>query len=98
MIELTAPGGRTVTVGLPPPDARISVSPLGFVAEGRSLIGSYLGSAVPSRDIPHFVELWRAGRLPVESLVSSTITLDGINDGMDRLADGKAVRQVIRFA
>jgi alcohol dehydrogenase len=73
------------------------VSPLGFVAEGRSLIGSYLGSAVPSHDIPHFVGLWRAGRLPVEKLVSSTITLDQVNDGMDQLADGHAVRQLINF-
>lgn len=96
-IELTAPGGRTITVGLPPPDARISVSPLGFVAEGRSLIGSYLGSAVPARDIPRFVELWRAGRLPVESLVSSRIGLDDINVAMDHLADGIAVRQLITF-
>jgi alcohol dehydrogenase len=96
-IELTAPGGRTITVGLPPPTARIELAPLGFVAEGRSLIGSYLGSAVPSRDIPRFVELWRSGRLPVESLVSSTITLDDINDAMDRLADGTAVRQLITF-
>lgn len=96
-IDLTAPGGRTVTVGLPPPDARLSLAPLGFVAEGRSLIGSYLGSAVPSRDIPRFVELWRSGRLPVESLVSSTIKLDDINSAMDHLADGGAVRQLITF-
>ena len=96
-IGLTAPGGRTVTVGLPRPDARISLAPLGFVAEGRSLIGSYLGSAVPARDIPRFVELWRAGRLPVEKLVSSTIGLDEINAGMDELADGNAVRQIIEF-
>jgi Zn-dependent alcohol dehydrogenase len=96
-IELTAPGGKTITVGLPPPDARISLSPLGFVAEGRSLIGSYLGSAVPARDIPRFVELWRSGRLPVESLVSSTIELDDINAAMDHLADGTAVRQLIAF-
>jgi alcohol dehydrogenase len=96
-IDLTAPGGRTITVGLPPPDARISLSPLGFVAEGRSLIGSYLGSAVPGRDIPRFVELWRSGRLPVESLVSSTITLDDINEAMDHLADGAAIRQLITF-
>jgi alcohol dehydrogenase len=96
-IGLTAPGGRTITVGLPPPDARISVSPLGFVAEGRSLIGSYLGSAVPSRDIPRFVSLWQSGRLPVEALVSSTIRLDDINEAMDHLADGTAVRQLIRF-
>ena len=96
-IGLTAPGGRTITVGLPPPAARITVSPLGFVAEGRSLIGSYLGSAVPSRDIPRFVELWRSGRLPVQSLVSSTIRLDDINEAMDHLAEGIAVRQLIRF-
>lgn len=96
-IALTAPGGRTITVGLPPPDARISVSPLGFVAEGRSLIGSYLGSAVPSRDIPRFVALWQSGRLPVEALVSSSIRLDQINEAMDNLADGIAVRQLIRF-
>lgn len=96
-IALTAPGGRTVTVGLPHPDTRISLSPLGFVAEGRSLIGSYLGSAVPARDIPRFVELWRAGRLPIEELVSATIGLDQINEGMDQLADGKAVRQIIEF-
>ena len=96
-IGLTAPGGRTVTVGLPPPDARINVSPLGFVAEGRSLIGSYLGSAVPSRDIPRFVSLWQSGRLPVEALVSSTIRLDDINKAMDHLADGTAIRQLITF-
>ncbi|WP_395309039.1 alcohol dehydrogenase catalytic domain-containing protein [Mycobacterium sp. AMU20-3851] len=96
-IGLTAPGGRTITVGLPAPDARISLSPLSLVAEGRTLIGSYLGSAVPARDIPRFVELWRAGRLPVEKLVSSTIALDEINAGMDELADGHAVRQIINF-
>ena len=96
-IGLTAPGGRTVTVGLPRagcPDQRVAV---GFCRRGRSLIGSYLGSAVPSRDIPRFVALWRSGRLPVESLVSSTIRLDDINAAMDHLADGPAVRQLITF-
>ncbi|HET9877519.1 MAG TPA: alcohol dehydrogenase catalytic domain-containing protein, partial [Mycobacterium sp.] len=92
---LTAPGGRTITVGLPAPDARISVSPLSLVAEGRSLIGSYLGSAVPARDIPRLVALWRAGRLPVQALISATIGLQEINTAMDHLADGTAVRQLI---
>jgi alcohol dehydrogenase len=96
-IALTAPGGRTITVGLPAPQSRIELSPLALVAEGRSLIGSYLGSAVPARDIPRFVELWRAGRLPVESLVSSRIALDDINAAMDRLADGGEIRQLITF-
>jgi alcohol dehydrogenase len=96
-IALTAPGGRTVTVGLPAPDDLATISPLALVAQGRTIIGSYLGSAVPSRDIPVFADLWRAGRLPVEHLVSSHIALDEINEGMDQLADGLAIRQVITF-
>ncbi|WP_235734501.1 alcohol dehydrogenase catalytic domain-containing protein [Nocardioides alcanivorans] len=94
-IGLTGAGGTTVTVGLPHPDARISVSPLGFVAEGRSLVGSYLGSAVPARDVPAFEQLWREGRLPVERLISDRIALGDVNEAMDHLAAGTALRQVI---
>ncbi len=94
---LTAPGGRTVTVGLPSPSARIEVSPLTITAEARTIVGSYLGSAVPSRDIPRYAELWRQGRLPVEALISSHIALDEVNEAMDTLAAGAAIRQVIRF-
>lgn len=96
-IAATAPGGTTVTVGLPAPSAMASVSPLGLVAEARTIIGSYLGSAVPERDIPRYAQLWREGRLPVEKLISSRIALADINAGMDALADGKAIRQVILF-
>jgi alcohol dehydrogenase len=96
-IALTAPGGRTVTVGLPAPDDLASVSPLRLVAEGRTIIGSYLGNCVPSRDIPIFVDLWRAGRLPIERLVSSVITLDDLNTAFDALESGEALRQVITF-
>jgi alcohol dehydrogenase len=96
-VAATAPGGRTVTVGLPHPDARATIAPLALVAEARTVIGSYLGSAVPARDIPVFAQWWREGRLPVESLVSSTIGLDDLNHAMDELAAGRAVRQVVQF-
>ena len=96
-LDLTSPGGTTVTVGLPAPDARASVAPLRLTAEARTVIGSYLGSAVPSRDIPRYVDLWRAGRLPLERLVSSHIALDEIDTAMDRLAAGGELRQLIVF-
>ncbi|MDH6679943.1 alcohol dehydrogenase [Rhodococcus sp. LBL1] len=96
-VAATAPGGTTVTVGLPAPDARASVSPLTLVAEARTIVGSYLGSAVPERDIPVYVDLWRRGRLPVEKLISARIALDDVDVGMDALADGSALRQVIVF-
>lgn len=94
---LTAPGGTTVTVGLPHPDARASISPLSLTAEARTVVGSYLGSAVPSRDIPRYVELWRAGRLPLDRLVSDRITLDDLPAALDRLASGAALRQLVTF-
>jgi alcohol dehydrogenase len=96
-VAATAPGGRTVTVGLPAPDARASIAPLGLLAESRTIVGSYLGSAVPSRDIPVYAQLWREGKLPVEELISSRIQLSDINIAMDELAAGNAVRQVIIF-
>jgi alcohol dehydrogenase len=96
-VLLTAAGGTTVTVGLPSPDARSSIAPLGITAEARSIVGSYLGSAVPERDIPHYAQLWREGKLPVEELISARITLDRINEAMDDLADGTEIRQIIIF-
>lgn len=96
-VAATAPGGRTITVGLPAPDARASISPLALVAEGRTIVGSYLGSAVPARDVPVFARMWQEGRLPVERLISARIGLTGLNAAMDRLADGSAVRQVVVF-
>lgn len=96
-VAATAPGGVTVTVGLPAPDATATISPLALVAQGRSIVGSYLGSAVPERDIPEYVRRWRAGTLPLERLVSARIGLDQVNAAMDELAAGAALRQVIVF-
>lgn len=94
---LTAPSGHTVTVGLPDPSERSSISPLTLTAEARRITGSYLGSALPSRDIPFFARLWREGRLPIERLISSHIRLEQINEAMDSLREGRALRQVIVF-
>lgn len=88
-------GGRIVTVGLPNPAEMLEINALSLVAEGKTLMGSYMGSSIPSRDIPRYIALWRAGRLPVEKLLTSVSPLEEINELMDKLAQGKAVRQVI---
>lgn len=93
----TGRGGKTVTAGLPHPSKRMALSPLLLVAEERTLQGSYLGSCVPARDIPAYIALHQSGRLPVEKLLTHTLTLDDINAGFERLAAGEAIRQVITF-
>jgi len=54
-----------------------------------------MGSCVPVRDIPRYIELYRQGRLPVDRLIDRSIDFDGINDGFDRLSDGLAIRQIL---
>jgi alcohol dehydrogenase len=86
-----------VTCSLPPPSHTFNVPAVNLVAEERTLKGSYLGSAVPARDIPHYIALFKAGRLPVDKLITHRLRLDQINEGFDRLDSGEAVRQVIMF-
>lgn len=93
--RMTRRGGTTVTAGLPNPAAQWPLQAVSLIAEERTIKGSYVGSCVPSRDIPRLIAMYRAGRLPVRALLSETISLEQINPALDRLARGEAVRQVI---
>ncbi len=78
-------------------DRDVSFPPVNLVAEERTVKGSYIGTCVPSRDIPRYIELYRQGRLPVDRLMTGRLKLDEINEGFDLLHEGKAVRQVVVF-
>ena len=95
--RITRRGGTTVTAGLPHPSATWGMSPTHLVAEERTIKGSYIGTCVPSRDLPRYIELYRAGKLPVNRLMTHRLKLDEINAGFDLLREGKAVRQVVTF-
>ena len=95
--RITRRGGSTISAGLPHPDKRFALPPVQLVAEERTLRGSYIGSAVPARDIPRYIELYRRGKLPVDRLMGERLALDDINRGFDRLASGHALRDVVVF-
>jgi alcohol dehydrogenase len=94
---ITRRGGMTVTAGLPPPSATFPLPPVNLVAEERTVKGSYIGTCVPSRDIPRYIDLYRHGKLAVNRLMSGRLKLEEINRGFDLLNEGKAVRQVVVF-
>jgi alcohol dehydrogenase len=95
--QATGRGGTTITVGLPAPGKMFSIPAVSITLEERTIQGSYMGSSVPSRDIPRYIAMYQAGLLPVDKLHTHTLRLDEINLGFDRLAQGAAVRQVIDF-
>jgi alcohol dehydrogenase len=94
---ITRRGGMTVTAGLPPPSATFPLPAVNLVAEERTVKGSYIGTCVPSRDIPRYIDLYRQGKLAVNRLMSGRLKLEEINRGFDLLNEGKAVRQVVVF-
>lgn len=96
--RITKRGGATITAGLPNPNAMLQLPAVSLVAEERTLKGSYIGSGVPTRDIPRLLGLYRRGKLPVDKLLSHRLRLDEINLGFDRLSDGSAIRQIVEFA
>ncbi len=95
--RVTRRGGTTVTAGLPPSTATWPVPAVSLVAEERTVKGSYIGTCVPSRDLPRFISLYQQGRLPVDKLLSGRLALEDINRGFDLLHEGLAIRQVVVF-
>ncbi|MGA0598954.1 zinc-dependent alcohol dehydrogenase family protein [Enterovirga sp. CN4-39] len=93
--QITRRGGTTATAGLSNPNTRFPIPPLPLVGEERTIKGSYMGSCIPSRDIPRFIELWRQGRLPVEKLMSGKGPLEEINEAFDKLDRGEVIRHLI---
>ena len=66
-----------------------------LVAQEKSILGSYMGSCVPVRDVPRFLNLYQQGRLPVDKLIDGKITFDDLNEGFDKLSKGEVIRQIL---
>jgi alcohol dehydrogenase len=94
----TRRGGKTISIGIAHPSQQVSIQALSLVSLEKTVQGSFMGSAVPRRDIPRLIQLYQAGKLPIDELLSPSITLNEINEGFDLLAQGKAIRQLVTFA
>lgn len=88
-------GGKLVTGGLTPEGTKFAFQHDDLVSSEKSIVGSYMGSCVPVRDIPRFLELQQSGQMPVERLIEKRIGFDEINAGFDLLAKGGALRQIL---
>lgn len=95
--RLIAPGGTAVIVGLPPQNSPVAIDMLELAESGKSIVGSNYGSTVPGRDFPRIAELYLAGKLPVDKLISHRIGLDEVNDAFDAMRRGERARSVIVF-
>ncbi len=95
--RVTKRGGTTVTASLPHPQHNWPLQQVSLVAEERTVKGSYIGSCVPARDVPRYIALYLAGKLPINKLLGERLTLADINRGFDKLDAGESMRDLVVF-
>jgi S-(hydroxymethyl)glutathione dehydrogenase/alcohol dehydrogenase len=90
-------GGEVIVVGAGAADDNVELSAFSLLFEGKSLKASLYGGCDLKRDVPIFVDLWRAGKLDIESLITRRIRFEELNDAVRALANGEVIRQVVLF-
>ena len=94
----TAKNGTVVVIGLTPYTAEsIPIPPLDLVLFQKTLMGTLYGDSQPRYDIPNLLQLYGAGKLKLDELVTRTYTLDQINEAYADMLAGKNIRGVIEF-
>jgi NDMA-dependent alcohol dehydrogenase len=93
-------GGKVVVVSQ---SSRDDDSPMtGFSANAaamqqKTIAGGIFGGESPRDAMPNLLNLYRAGRLKIDELITKTYSLDEINEAVEDMYAGKNIRGVIKF-
>ena len=96
-VEAARPGGKAVLVGLSAMGSSTPLSGARLVRQEKTVIGSYYGTAHTARDFPFMLDLYAAGQLNLDRLISRTYPLAGINEAFDAMLMGEVARGVVIF-
>jgi S-(hydroxymethyl)glutathione dehydrogenase / alcohol dehydrogenase len=87
--------GAAVLIGIPRPDAVLSLPAATIPRMERRILGSIYGSSKPERDFPDTLERYRRGELPLDRLVSHRLPLEQAERGFELMQSGDALRVVL---
>ena len=94
-LSMIGRGGTTVVVGLATQD--LTSNPMEYIDGEKMLTGSFMGTTNLAVDVPKMVELYQSGALKLDELISARYPLDRINEAIDSVKKGEALRNVIVF-
>jgi Zn-dependent alcohol dehydrogenase len=78
-------------------ESHVSMSMLDLTLMEKQVVGSLFGSANPRADVPRLLELYKAGQLDLDGLVTRTYKLEDVNQGYQDMRDGKNLRGVLIY-
>lgn len=95
--DATRKGGIFVIVGIPPADAVLALNPLQMIREEKTVQPCTYGSVNFRKDMPMFLDLYMAGRLNLDDLITRHFKLEEINEAYSAMMRGEVARGVITF-
>jgi Zn-dependent alcohol dehydrogenase len=93
--DITRKGADIVCVGLGGLGDLYEYSHARLVLEQKSFRGTFMGGGNAAGDIPRYVRFYQEGRMPVDKLMSGTMSFSDLNRGLDLLAEGTVTREVL---
>ena len=92
-----APGGTVVMIGLPPTGSEVTFNTSALQSGEKVFRGCNYGSARVRDDFQRMVELYMAGILKIDELISRRFELEEANEAFRALADGEVAQGIIVF-
>jgi len=96
-LGLTRKRGSVILVGMPAPGATASFQINALVRGEQRIMGSFMGSTRLSLSIPRLIELYQHGRLKLDELITGRYPLERINEAIEAVEKGQALRNIIVF-
>ena len=95
-MQLTGKGGTCVVTAISPMTSETaSVNLFQLAMWNKEIKGTIFGSLNPRADIPALLDMYRAGQLKLDELITKTYSLDQINEGYEAMRVGTNIRGVI---
>jgi len=94
-LSMVARQGMAVVIGLA--TENLTSNPMEYIDGEKVLTGSFMGTTNLAVDIPKLVALYQAGHLKLDELITGRYPLDRINEAIDSVKKGEALRNVIVF-
>lgn len=98
LLNLIKKAGRAVVTSVAPmsqTDVKLDLFMLAMAR--KELVGCIFGNANPRRDVPRLLEHYMDGRLLLDELVTTTYTLDDVNQGYEDMRNGTNIRGVVVY-
>lgn len=90
-------GGSAVVIGQPPRGVQVQIEIQSLVLQEKALLGSLYGTMVPHLDVPRLLDLYAAGKLKLDELITREYPIEDINEAFAALQRGEVARSVVRF-